>query len=325
MRTAARTHQASRRGFCLCCAAAATLAATGTWPTPRQAFAQASGIVEQIRSAAASAPITIHRLRGDVAVLEGSGGNVAVMTGGRDGKVLVDAGIAVSRPQLAAALAELGPAPVTHLINSHWHFDHASGNEWLCELGPRIIAHENARRHLAATQRVEGWDFDFAPLPAAALPTEVFAAERTLALNGTTLALAYYGPAHTDSDISVRFAGPDILHTGDTYWNGVYPFIDYSTGGSIDGAIRAAEANLAATTDATIVVPGHGHPVSDRAGLQAFRDMLVAVRDSVAALKRQGRSLDEVVAARPTAAYDARWGNFVIGPALFARLVYEGV
>jgi glyoxylase-like metal-dependent hydrolase (beta-lactamase superfamily II) len=231
----------------------------------------------------------------------------------------------VSRPQVVAALAALGPEPVTHLINTHWHFDHTDGNAWLHELSPTIIAHENTHRHLSTTQRVEDWDFDFAPLPAAALPTEVFATDRRLIFNGTNVTLRYYGPAHTDSDISVYFEEPDVLHVADTYWNGVYPFIDYSTGGSIDGSIRAAEANLALANENTIVIPGHGVPVSDRAGLQRFRDMLVTVRDRVAALKAQGRSLEEIVAARPTAAFDEVWGQFVITPALFTRLVHEGV
>jgi glyoxylase-like metal-dependent hydrolase (beta-lactamase superfamily II) len=317
-------HPLSRRGFCLCCMSVSTAAATGGWLTPRQAFAQALGIVELIKSEAARAPIAVHRLRGNVAVLEGSGGNIAVLTG-PDGKVLVDAGIAVSRPQVATALAGLGPEPVTHLINTHWHFDHANGNEWLHELGPEILAQENTLKHLSTIQRVADWDYDFPPLSAAALPTSVFATERALKLNGTTLALQYYGPAHTDSDISVQFTESNILHTGDTFWNGIYPFIDYSTGGSIDGSIRAADANLAATTDKTIIIPGHGPPVSRRSELQAYRDMLVGIRDNVAALKQQGRPLAEIVAAKPTAAYDAKWGQFVISPALFTKLVYEGV
>ena len=156
--------------------------------------------------------------------------------------------------------------------------------------------------------------YDFAPLSAAALPTDVFATERTLKLNGTTLALQYYGPAHTDSDISVQFTEADILHTGDTFWNGIYPFIDYSTGGSIDGTIRAAEANLAATTDKTIIVPGHGPPVSNRSELQAYRDMLVGDSRQRRRAQAAGRSLEEIVAAKPTAAYDAKWGQFVISP-----------
>ncbi|MCW6510278.1 MBL fold metallo-hydrolase [Lichenifustis flavocetrariae] len=313
----------SRRGFCLCCLSAPALAA-GTWLTPRQAYAEALGIVEQIKSAAVTTPITIHRLRGDIAVLEGSGGNVAVLSG-PDGKVLIDAGIAVSRPQVATALAALGPEPVTHLINTHWHFDHANGNEWLHELGPKILAHENTRKHLLTMQRVDDWSYDFQPLSADALPTDLFADERTLSLNNTTIALKYYGPAHTDSDISVYFKEPDVLHTGDTFWNGIYPFIDYSTGGSIDGSIRAADADLAMTTDKTIIIPGHGPPVSNRAELQAFRDMLVGARASVAALKSSGHSLDAIIAAKPTAAFDGKWGKFVIGSALFTKLVYEGV
>ncbi len=314
---------ATRRGFCLCCLSASAVAAGG-WLTPRQAFAAAQGIVEMIQADAAKAPIIAHSLRGGVTVLEGSGGNIAVLTG-PDGKVMVDAGIAVSRPQLSQALAEIGPQPVTHLINTHWHFDHANGNAWLHELGPQILAHENTRRHLATMQRVEDWDYDFPPLSADALPTELFSTDSTLRLNGSTLAMKYYGPAHTDCDISVRLVEADILHTGDTYWNGIYPFIDYSTGGSIDGSIRAADANLAMTTDTTIIIPGHGKAISNRRELQAFRDMLVAIRDKVAGLKNGGGSLEAVVAARPTAAFDAHWGQFVIGPDLFTRLVYEGV
>ena len=317
-------HTLSRRGFCLCCASASTVAATGGWLTPRQAYAAAQGIVETIKAAAAKAPIAVHRLHGNVAVLEGSGGNVAVLTG-RDGKVMVDAGIAVSRPQVATALGALGPEPLTHLINTHWHFDHANGNAWLHELNPTILAHENTRKHLSMMQRVDDWDFDFQPLPAGALPTELFSTERSLTLNGVTMALRHYAPAHTDSDISVHLTELDILHTGDTFWNGLYPFIDYSTGGSIDGSIRAADANLAMVTERTVIIPGHGRPVSNRAELQAFRDMLIGVRENVAALKRQGRSLQDVVQAKPTAAYDAAWGGFVISPDLFTKLVYEGV
>jgi glyoxylase-like metal-dependent hydrolase (beta-lactamase superfamily II) len=174
-------------------------------------------------------------------------------------------------------------------------------------------------------QRVEDWDYNFLPLASGGIPTEVFASERSLKLNGSSIGLKYYGRAHTDCDISIRFGEADILHAADTYWNGIYPFIDYSTGGSIDGMIVASDANLAATTDKTIIIPGHGKPISNRGELKEFRDMLVAIRENVAALKKQGRSQDETVAAKPTAAFDAKWGNFVIDPAFFTRLVYEGV
>jgi glyoxylase-like metal-dependent hydrolase (beta-lactamase superfamily II) len=156
------------------------------------------------------------------------------------------------------------------------------------------------------------------------LPTKTFTDEYKLSLNGTTLALKYYPPAHTDSDISVEFTDADILHVADTFWNGYYPFIDYSTGGSIDGSIRAAEANVARVTSKTIVIPGHG-PVGDRDHLIEFRDMLVGVREKVSTLKSQGRSLAEVIAAKPTADYDAKWGGWVIDGATFTGLVYAGV
>jgi glyoxylase-like metal-dependent hydrolase (beta-lactamase superfamily II) len=313
----------SRRGFCLCCIGGAAMATRG-WLTPREAFAEARGIVSLIKDSAATSPIVIHTLRDNVSVLEGSGGNVAVVTG-PDGKVLIDAGIGVSRPQMTKALAGLSADPVTHLINTHWHFDHTDGNTWLNAAGAKIIAHKNTRKYLTEVQRVEEWDYNFLPLPAGGIPSDVFTAERNLKLNGQSIALKHYGPAHTDSDISVTFGEADILHVADTFWKGIYPFIDYSTGGSIDGMITACDANLAVATDKTIIIPGHGKPVSNKAELKDFRDMLVAIRENVAALKKQGRSKAEAVAAKPTAAFDGTFGNFVIDPGFFTRLVYEGV
>jgi glyoxylase-like metal-dependent hydrolase (beta-lactamase superfamily II) len=319
-----RDHAVSRRGFCLCCITAGGFAATRGWLTPRQAYAEARNIVDLIRDEAAKASITVHKLRGNVSALEGSGGNVAVLTG-PDGKIFIDAGITASRPRILEAASGLSDDPITHLINTHWHFDHADGNEWLHEQGAEILAHENTRKHLLSAQRVEDWDFNFPKAPSGAIPATVFSSEKTVKLNGATLALKHYSSAHTDSDISVAFGEADILHTGDTYWNGIYPFIDYSTGGNIAGMIQATEANLAMTTDDTIIVPGHGHPVSNRSELRDFHDMLVAIHGNVAALKKQGRSLDEIVAAKPTAAHDAKWGQFVITPDMFTKLVYEGV
>lgn len=317
-------HMLSRRGFCLCCIGAAGFAATGGWLSPREAYAEARGLVSLIKDSAAKSAITTHKLRNGITILEGSGGNIAVL-GGKDGLVMVDAGISVSQKQMAKVLSDISPDPVSHLINTHWHFDHADGNPWIGSDGAKIIAHENTRKHLSQVQRVEDWDYNFLPLARSGVPQHVFSKEHRLKLNGNTLDLKYYGPAHTDGDIYVMFGEADVLHAGDTYWNGIYPFIDHSTGGSIDGMIAAAEANLAASNDKTIIIPGHGNPVSNRAELREFRDMLVAIRENVAKLKRQGRSLDETVEAKPTAAFDGKWGQFVIDPAFFTRLVYAGV
>jgi glyoxylase-like metal-dependent hydrolase (beta-lactamase superfamily II) len=290
---------------------------------PRRLFGVDGSPVTIIRDAAATAKINVTKLRGNVSMLEGSGGNIAVLTG-RDGKLLVDAGITASRPRITEALASLSNDPVKHLINSHWHFDHTDGNEWLHSIGAEITAHENTRKHLSVTTRVEDWNFTFPPAPSGALPTKLFDSEQTLHLNGSTIALKKYSPAHTDSDISVEFTDADIVHVADTFWNGHFPFIDYSTGGSIDGMIRAAETNVAKVTDKTIVIPGHG-PIGNKSQLIEFRDMLVSVREKVADLKNQGKSLDEVVAAKPTANYDAKWGGFVIDGNFFTKLVYADV
>ncbi|HLK61043.1 MAG TPA: MBL fold metallo-hydrolase [Chthonomonadaceae bacterium] len=311
----------SRRRFL----AATGLVAAAGWLTPLRLYAQdaSGGIVNLIRKEAATAKITVQSLRGNVSVLMGSGGNIGLLTG-NDGKILVDAGITASRPRITAALARISPDPIKYLINTHWHFDHTDGNEWLHAAGATIFAHENTLKRLSTSQRVEGWNFTFPPSPAGALPTIILKADLSLQLNHTTLALKYYNPAHTDSDISVHFADVDILHVGDTWWNGYYPFIDYSTGGNILGMIRATEANLTRVTEKTIIIPGHG-PVGNKSHLAEYRDMLVTIHDRVATLKKQGRSLDEVVAAKPTAAYDSKWGGFVITPDAFTGLVYSGV
>jgi glyoxylase-like metal-dependent hydrolase (beta-lactamase superfamily II) len=305
--------------------AMAGLSAGATLLARRPLFAKRPGadLVREMIDAAAKDEIIVHPVRRNISVLEGSGGNIAVLTG-KDGKLLVEAGFAVSRPRITSALTSINADPIKHLINTHWHTDHTDGNAWLHAAGAEITAHENTRKRLSVATRVEGWEWTFPAAPAGALPVNVFAAEHEMRRNDTRLTMKYYGPAHTDSDVWVIFTDADVVHVGDTWWNGVYPFIDYSTGGSIDGQIRAAEANLAAFTNKTIIIPGHG-PVGDRSGVAEFRDMLVAIRQNVAALKKQGRSLNEIVAAKPTAAYDAKWGQFLITPAHFTGLVYQGV
>src|ERR1700722_18682606 len=281
----------SRRGFCICCAVAAGLGTNGGGIGHVEA-AEPRDLVDLIRDSAAKAPIQLHKLRGNITVIEGSGGNIAVLTGA-DGKLFVDAGITATRPRILDAVNNLSRDPIKHLINTHWHFDHTDGNERLNEQGAAILAHENTHKRLQLAMRVEDWEYSFPARPLAAVPSEVFSTEKTLNLNRSTLHLKYYGPAHTDSDISVAFTEADILHCGDTFWNGFYPFIDYSSGGSIDGMIKAAEANVA------------------------------TVRANIAKLKQQGRSLDETVAAKPTEAFDAKWGQFLISPAFITKMVYE--
>jgi glyoxylase-like metal-dependent hydrolase (beta-lactamase superfamily II) len=311
-------NEVSRRQFLISSGVAVAAACLA----PPRLFAQ-KGLVEIALKESATAKITVQTLRRNISVLLGSGGNIAVLTG-PDGKLLIDAEVVTAQPNVTAALASINADPIKQLINTHWHFDHTGGNEWVHQAGASILAHENTRKRLSVDTRVEGWVYTFPAAPAGAIPTAAFQDEHTVHANGSTLALKHYAPAHTDSDISVHFTEADVLHTGDTFWNREYPFIDYSTGGSIDGQIRAAEANLAKVSATTIVIPGHG-VVGGKADLKLFRDVLAEARDEVAKLKKQGRTVEEVIAAKPTARHDAEWGKGFQNPKSFLTWVYQGV
>jgi glyoxylase-like metal-dependent hydrolase (beta-lactamase superfamily II) len=305
----------------------ATAAATAaTCLNPRTVWAQqpptqqAQDFLTKARANAANNKITTTPLRRNVIFLGGAGGNIAVLTA-KQGKLVVDSGYSSCQPQLTAALAAINADPIRVLINTHWHFDHTDGNDWMHSAGATIWAHENTRYRMASTQHIAAFDATIPPAPTGALPTILFNGYRTLSDTVNTLKLTYYEPAHTDTDISVYFTEADILHVGDTWFNGFYPFIDYSTGGSINGMIRATEQNLATAAANTIIIPGHG-PIGNKTQLTEFHDMLVGVRDNVAKLKKEGKSLDETIAAKPTAAYDAKWGQ---KPAAFIGYVYQGV
>ena len=315
----AQSREISRRRFI----ASAGLTATAVCLVPYRVFGAEENLVAASRKAGETANITVQGLRGNISALIGSGGNIAVLPGG-DGKLIIDSGFLGTRSKIADALSNLSPDPIKHLVNTRWHFDHTDGNEWMYSAGAVITVHENTKKHLTTSTQVEDWNFTFPASPAGAIPSDLFTTDKTLHLNGITIALKYYGPAHVDGDISAYFVETDVLHTGDTWWNGHYPFIDYSTSGNIDGMIKAAEANVATVTDKTIVIPGHG-PVGGKAEMIAYRDMLTDIRDQITTLKEHGKSLNEIVAAKSTAAYDAKWGGFFINGEVFTKLVYKGV
>lgn len=277
----------------------------------------------RINAAAAASEVTATPLRGGVVLLQGSGGNMAALAG-PEGLLLADDGISVSKAKIEAKLKAIGHGPIKYAINTHWHWDHTDGNVWTNAEGAILIAQANTAKHLKQTIRVVEWGHTFPPLPQGGVPTLLVTDQKTLSFGGEEIRLRYYGPSHTDGDISIAFKKADVLMTGDTWWNGLYPFIDYVAGGSIDGMIKAANANIAMVSAHTIVIPGHG-PVGTRADLVEYRDMLVSIRAAVAKLKHDGKTLAETVAAKPTSAYDAKWGKAIISPALFTELVYRGV
>ena len=304
----------------------ATTVATAACLAPRSLFAQEPQQPEMVvkaRAGAADAKITTQKLRGNVSVLMGSGGNIAVLPG-PEGKVLVDSGISTSQKHIQEALAAISADPIEHLINTHWHYDHTDGNLWMHAAGATILAHEKTRQRMSTPQTIELFHATFPAEPAGALPALSFNDEHTLQINDTSLHLEHYDPAHTDTDISVHFTDADVLHTGDTWFNGVYPFIDYSTGGHIDGMIRATSRTLGTGTTSTIVIPGHG-PVGNKQDVTASLEMLSAIRDKVSGLKKEGKTIDEVIAAKPTAVFDEKWGKGFTTPEMFTRFVYQGV
>ena len=222
-------------------------------------------------------------------------------------------------PNHKPALDAIG-GPIKVAIDTHWHFDHADNNINLRQAGAAIVAHQNTKARLSQAHDILGMKIPAEPPEA--LPTEVFADAKTLQANGEEVKLQHVQPAHTDTDITILFAKANVLHMGDLFFNGIYPFIDASTGGHIDGMIASADKALGLVDAKTKIVPGHG-PLADRAALQRYRTVLADVREKVSALKKAGKPLAEVQAAKPGAAYDAEWGGGFINPDSFVALVYD--
>jgi cyclase len=277
-------------------------------------------MVAKLRASGATAVLKTEKLRDLVYVITGSGGNVAVLTG-PDGKLMVDSGFGTSEKQFRTELAAISSDPLKLLINTHWHFDHTDGNEWLHKAGATVMAHENTRLRLSTPQDIAAYHLHFDPSPPDALPQQTFLEQSKLYVNGEMVALEHYRPAHTDSDIFIHFQYANVFHAGDTFFSGRYPMIDASSGGSIGGMIAAADRTLSLVNATTKIIPGHGL-MSDRQGLQAYRDMMAEVQSRIGKLKQQGRKLEEVVAAKPTADLDAKWGQGNITPDFFVTLVY---
>jgi glyoxylase-like metal-dependent hydrolase (beta-lactamase superfamily II) len=270
---------------------------------------------------AAGTPIKTTRLYDNLYLLQGVGGNMALQTG-HEGSILIDASFAPAVPRILEAIAAQSKDAPFLLINTHWHQDHTGGNEGLHAAGFTIAAHQNTRKRLSQPQTMKLFHRDVPPSPAGALPTITFDDALKIWRNRDALDLVYFAPAHTDTDIYIHFHKADVLHTGDIWFNGIYPFIDEGTGGSIGGMIRAADKALAVAGGATKIIPGHG-PLGTKAEFQKYRDMLATVRDKVAALKAAGASEQEAVAKKPTAEFDAAWGKGFMNPDTFTGIVYR--
>ncbi|MGZ8997310.1 MAG: MBL fold metallo-hydrolase, partial [Allosphingosinicella sp.] len=248
----------------------------------------------------AEVQIRVEQLAPGVAVLFGQGGNIG-LSYGEDGNILVDDQYAPLTPKILAAIRTLDPDPVRFVINTHWHSDHSGGNENLARQGAVIIAHENARVRMAAGQLIPFLNMNVPPSPKAALPVVTFDYSVTLNINGDRIRAIHALNAHTDGDSLVYWEKANVLHMGDTFFHkATFPFIDLSSGGSINGLIHSVNQALRIANETTKIIPGHG-PVATRQELVAYRDMLVDIRDEVARGIRKKRSLAEIKASAPAA------------------------
>ena len=256
-------------------------------------------------------------------MLEGAGGNVTVAAGD-DGIIMVDGQFAPMHDKLKAAIAAVTPNKVAYLVNTHHHGDHTGGNAGFAADGATVVGHVNERAMLAAgtTSNVTG--VKFPPVEGGGLPAKTYTDALTLEVKGRSAALKHPANAHTGGDTYVFFADANVLSTGDTFTNGRYPNIDFLNGGSIKGVIAAADAYLALTNDQSKIVPGHG-PLATKADLAAYRAMMVAARDRIAALVKDGKSLDDVYAAKPFADFDAKMKANEQQAKAFMRVVYMTV
>ncbi len=267
--------------------------------------------------------VKAQRVAGNVYMLTGRGGNIGLSVGD-DGAFLIDDQFGVLSARILKTVSELTPDPIRFVVNTHWHGDHTGGNQKMAEAGAILVAHENVRRAMSIDHFMAAFDRTVAASPEAALPVVTFSESMTFHFNGDEIRVQHVAPAHTDGDAIVIFRDANVIHMGDTYFNGIYPFIDVSTGGSIAGMIAAADTALDLADDETQFIPGHG-PLSGVAELKASRAMLQAVYKRVAELISQGRSRDEVIAAAPTREYDEAWGNGFLDPPTWVGIVYDSM
>jgi glyoxylase-like metal-dependent hydrolase (beta-lactamase superfamily II) len=262
-------------------------------------------------------------LSGTLTMLKGRGGNIAI-SAGEDGVYIIDDQLEPLTDQLLAAISEISSQPIRFVINTHYHGDHVGGNETIGKGGAVIIAHDNIRTRMSSDQVSVFLNKTTPAWPKDALPVVTFNDQVTLHFNGETARVYHVPHGHTDGDSIVHFPASNVIHMGDIYFNGLYPFIDLDGGGSIQGMISGAELGLSIAGKDTQIIPGHG-PLGNKASLVEYRDFLVKARNNVQKLIDQGKSLEETVAARPTAQWDAILGEVWITPEQLVTFIYNSL
>jgi cyclase len=260
------------------------------------------------------------KVRDNIHMLNGSGGNIGLFKTEK-GWLMIDDQFAPLHDKIMAAIAKIGEGPVEFLINTHWHFDHTGGNELLGKKGSIIVAHENVRKVMSKDQVIKAFNRQIPAASKEALPIITFTKDMKFHLNNEEIQVFHSENAHTNGDSIIHFKKANVFHVGDTFFNGIYPFIDTDRHGSVTGMINSADRVLKLMNKDTLIIPGHG-PLAKPKDLRKFRDMLKEVRSALKPYAKKKTPLKEVIAADPLKKLNEKWGKGFLKPGIFIGIVY---
>jgi glyoxylase-like metal-dependent hydrolase (beta-lactamase superfamily II) len=260
------------------------------------------------------------KLTEQIYLLTGQGGNIGLFIGD-DGVFMIDNQFAALTPKILAEIKKITNKPVSYLVNTHWHGDHTGGNKNMKEAGATIIAHENVRKRMSSEDKTK----NKLAAPKAALPQITFTEDMMFHINNDDVLVSHVHNAHTDGDSFVYFTKNNVIHMGDLYFQGKFPFIDLNSGGSINGYIEALNKVLLIANDETIIIPGHRN-ISNKAELKIFKNMLTSIRSAIQQEIDNGKTLEEVTNnSILTEEYNAIYGGWFISEEVFRETVYKSL
>lgn len=267
--------------------------------------------------------ITPIKITEQIYMITGKGGNMGLFVG-KDGTFLIDDQFAPLTEKILAAIKSVGGEQPRFLINTHYHGDHTGGNEKLGKEGSLIFSHHNVRDRLKMGSFIEAFKMKRQSVAKEGLPVVTFSKDLRFHLDGQTIVAKHAAHAHTDGDCFIHFKEANVIHAGDFFFNGIYPFIDVGHGGSLKGMIQAVNKLLKLADDKTRIIGGHG-PLGDKAQLTAYRDMLQTAYDRLSRIKADGKSATEAVAAKPLADLEEKWGKGMFTGDRWIEIIYPGV
>lgn len=268
-------------------------------------------------------PISSQKVAPAIYMISGKGGNIGVSIG-KDGTFMIDDKFAANTKEIIKEIKTIGGNTPSFIINTHWHGDHTGGNQNFGEQGAIIVAHNNVRKRLSQDNYIAAFKMKTAAYSPAALPVITFTKDINFHLNNNTIEVSHLPRAHTDGDSYVYFKEKNVLHTGDLFFNGFYPFIDVDHGGSLKGTLDAINLLLSVTNDQTRIIPGHG-PLANKADLTNYRDMLAYAYETLSQLKAKKLSIEQVIAQKPLEKLDKNWSNGIFKTDKWVEYVYAGL